>query len=171
MRILIFFLSCFMLHSGCKKDDEPELPGPTQTGARTFGCKVDGRPFVTSGDQDANWSKSGVVYFLYTDGSISVDARQANPREYIRFRFKFNNAPGTYYLNDLFQYKGFYTDLRSGSTAINGGNEYKTSDVNTGQINITHYDGDIIAGTFSFKAANDSGEIVHLTEGRFDIPR
>lgn len=68
-------------------------------------------------------------------------------------------------------YNAIYTGLGDGSTAINGSNEYKTSNVNTGVINVTHYDGNIISGTFSFDAANDSGEIVHVTEGRFDIPR
>ncbi|MEO6832965.1 MAG: DUF6252 family protein [Chitinophagaceae bacterium] len=166
-----FIVLLFLIIYGCKKNDEIQLPYTTHTGANTFGCKINGETFVTSGDPSASWSNSGVKYSFYADSSIAIDAKQESPKKYIYFRFKFNSAPGIYHLNDDYQYIGTFTDLSDGSTAVNGGNEYNSSSKHTGTITVTNYDGHIIAGTFSFDAVNDSGQLVHITEGRFDIKR
>ena len=47
-QLLLFALSFVLISNSCKKkkDEEPQLPPETTTGAYTFGCKVNGRVFV-----------------------------------------------------------------------------------------------------------------------------
>lgn len=100
MRILFVLFASLVLCSGCKKADRPQLPDATNIGARTFGCKVNGRIFKTSGYPPNTWSNSGVLFNSHADNSISIDARQESPREFIYFRFKFKDSIGSYYLNE-----------------------------------------------------------------------
>jgi hypothetical protein len=171
MKLLTALVFALLFYLGCKKEDQRQLPEITSTGARTFGCKVNGGIFKTSGVQSNNWNKAGVKFNSYADKSIEIDASQDSPHENIYMRFKFNDTPGTYYLNDKMRYIGIYHGLAGGSTAIDRNNEYKTNDINTGVVHVAHFDGNIISGTFSFDAVNENGVIVHITEGRFDIPR
>ena len=52
----------------------------------------------------------------------------------------------------------------------NGFNVYNTNSTSIGSVTLTKFDktNSIISGTFSFKAKNNSGEIVTITDGRFD---
>ena len=53
MKILkIIFVFFLLMNTNCKKDDDDtktaleQLPQATQTGAQTFGCLIDGKPFI-----------------------------------------------------------------------------------------------------------------------------
>ena len=45
----LLLFSSLLLNSKCKKDNEPQLPPETTTGAMTFGCKIDGKVFLPKG--------------------------------------------------------------------------------------------------------------------------
>ena len=49
---------------------------------------------------------------------------------------------------------------------------YYTNQNQSGQLNITHMDTvkQIISGTFYFNATSSSGDVVKVTNGRFDMP-
>jgi hypothetical protein len=170
MKNTISLILCSCLLIACQKSKR-ELPDATQNGARIFGCKVNGALFITSGDPANTWSNSGVKFSFNADSSISIDAKQESPREFVYFRFRFSGRPGIYYLNSKYTYKASYTGSSAGGTAAMGGFTYTSDTEHTGVVNVSHYDSGIISGTFSFDAVNDSGRIVHVTEGRFDIPR
>lgn len=67
----------------------------------------------------------------------------------------------TYNLSDV-NFLGSYT-----STTLNN---FITDSQNTGTITITKFDkiNKIVSGTFNFKAKNQNGEIVIISDGRFD---
>lgn len=52
-----------------------------------------------------------------------------------------------------------------------GGDAYVTSSKYTGVVTITKADtvSGIVAGSFSFKAANSTGQTVSISQGRFDV--
>jgi len=53
-----------------------------------------------------------------------------------------------------------------------GGNEYYTNDTVTGTLDILRLDDNIISGTFDVQLQDpETGKIIHLTDGRFDIKR
>ncbi len=168
MRIAIATLIFCLICAGCSKSDEPQLPDITNTGARTFGCKVNGRLFVASGEPKT-WDNIGVTYDFIADSSIYISASDGD--ETIWFRFFISDKTNEYYLKGRYPYIGSYSGSPSGSTSPIGNNEYHTDGTNTGKVKINNYDGKIISGTFCFTAANDTGVVAQITEGRFDIPR
>jgi hypothetical protein len=52
-----------------------------------------------------------------------------------------------------------------------GQNAYETNNAVTGQLIITKFDAikQIVSGTFYFDAINDKGDIMKITNGRFDM--
>jgi hypothetical protein len=54
----------------------------------------------------------------------------------------------------------FYT----GNTII-----YSTNNKYSGEVEFTKYENGIVSGTFWFDAVNDTGEVVEIREGRFDM--
>ena len=173
-KILIACLSLFTLAS-CSKDVE-ELPPATQTGANTFGAKVNGQFWVpkTFGPFGVN---DILVARLNSPTSIVIQARNfaSSPTE-TEFEIFLNNitGPGTFALNTTVPYPtttasyGYYIKRR-----INPENEWITSSTTTGLVIITKFDltNRIISGTFEFNALNmyNAPQPLTVTEGRFDI--
>lgn len=161
--------------ASCNKEVE-ELPPATQTGANTFGAKVDGELWVPQGF--GALPANDILEARYTSpNAIMINARnfRKSPKE-TEFEIFVNNitGPGTYQLN---------TDItRPALTASYGyfvereftpKNEWQTSPTYTGSVTITRFDvvNNIVSGTFQFNALNISGspEPISVTEGRFDV--
>jgi Family of unknown function (DUF6252) len=173
--IFIAAASLLLLLSACKKE-VTELPAATQTGANTFGAKVNGEFWVPQGfgPIPANDILEGR---LMPNKDIYINARNfsssPNEREF-EIYLKGVTAPGTYMLNQTVPYP---------TTAANYGyfvkrnltpqNEWITSATNTGAVTITRIDtvALIVSGTFQFTALNlyNNPEPLSVTEGRFDI--
>ncbi len=172
-KLILVCLIVFLLVS-CKKEVE-ELPPATQTGANTFGAKVNG----------AFWIPQGFGAF---PASNLLEARRLGPNFYINAR-NFSSSPketefeiflkdvtgaGVYQLNTTLGTRstaasyGFYVKRNFSPT-----NEWLTSATYSGTVNISLLDtaNHIIAGTFQFNAEDIFGSDPPLTvsEGRFDI--
>lgn len=167
-------LSLFLLASCNKKVDE--LPPATQTGANTFGAKIDGEFWVpkTFGPINAN-SILEVRILAAQDYYIHARNFASSPVETeFEFFLKGVTAPGTYLLNTTVGYPssaasyGYY--IKRKLTPLN---EWITSSTQTGSVTITKVDlvTRIIAGTFQFTAADiaDPTKQITVTEGRFDL--
>ncbi len=81
---------------------------------------------------------------------------------------------GTYpcYTNIGNYNKAIFIDNSKVYSNIPGGsNWYQANDSISGYLTLTHFDtvNNFIAGTFNFDVQNNKGEILHFTEGRFDI--
>lgn len=174
----ISFTFCFIIISAaqfsCKKE-VTELPAITQTGANTFGCKIDGKFWVPAG--------FGVV-----PTAPKLEARIAGNSLYINAR-NFSSSPvesefeiyiqeltgnGTYVLNAAPNYPspagnyGYYVHRN-----VTPDNEYITSSPYTGTVMITKIDSvnRFVSGTFEFKAMSlfNASQSINVTEGRFDV--
>jgi hypothetical protein len=175
MKSAVLLLAAVIVFASCKKEIRT-LPDPTQTGANTFGAKVNGE----------NWGplKAGIMPTLpvlearfWTDSSFFLNIRNFSrtPTETEMEIFVDNiTGPGVYLLNQptrVFPYHtASYAYFVKRKFTIQ--DEWVTSNNATGQVEITKFDKQqkIISGTFQFtaNATYDSGPLT-VTEGRFDV--
>ncbi len=174
-KLIILCLPLLLIISiSCKKKIE-DLPPATQTGANTFGAKVNGNFWIPQGF--GPFPASNLLEARRVFPNFYINARNfvSSPNETeFEFFLKDVTGPGTYQLN---------TTLSSRSTAASYGfyvkrnfspiNEWLTSATHTGSVNISLLDttNRIIAGTFQFTAADIFGTASPITvsEGRFDM--
>jgi hypothetical protein len=165
-----FFLLCLSvaLMAGCTKNDDLQLPEATHHGANTFGCKINGEIFSISGKaylghHDGVTIHPSLSSYWYVDGAVGKKSVT------LMFDFKSNPAlPGTFELGRNEPYRGHYFYCPDG-TVPTGSTEWITDEVNKGTVTVTHYTTSFASGTFAFDAKNGDGNIVHITDGRFDI--
>jgi len=167
---------CMLSLAACNKEVS-ELPEATQTGADTFGAKVDGAMWVPRGfgPFPAN-NILQVRYNTFTKGLV-INARNyaSSPNE-TEFEILLNdvNGPGTYIMNS--NITSFPSNDNYGyyiKRTVTPKDEWVTSVANTGSVTITKLDlvENIVSGTFAFSAESLNGFSVPIsvTEGRFDI--
>lgn len=175
MKKIFFAFVILLCFSACKKTIE-NLPEPTQTGANTFGCKLNGE----------NWGplKAGILptapileaRFGGTN-AVFINARNFSrtPTETEMEIYVANiTGPGTYDLNQN-------TEVSPGQTAsyayyekrnLNIEDQWITGSAAAGQVVITKFDvtNRIVSGTFQFTAnAKYGSAAINVTEGRFDV--
>ena len=152
----------------CKKD-RFSLPPETTSGAMTFGCKVNGKVFVP---RDGN-GKPGIFCQYVNLGSgegggwfLNIPATnwKSSPIESIHIETDslLVEEGATY---DFKNQKGYPRAFYFKTTT------YLKGDTASGRLHITKHDRNnrILSGTFEFAGTNNSGENVHITDGRFDI--
>lgn len=168
-----FLVVFILIFSGCKKEDNPVdggISGPTQTGAGTMSCKIDGQ----------NWSSTTMpgapvpeAYAQQISGNtFTIVGMQVSGTVTSVINIWLTNLTGT-------------GEYKLGVAGVNGatgyanlsfqpGNAYTTSSSETikGKVNVIKFDtaNKIISGTFEFTAEgqNPSDKKV-VTEGKFDV--
>ncbi|MBK8089196.1 MAG: hypothetical protein IPK31_15345 [Chitinophagaceae bacterium] len=166
------------LGSGCKKNKLSELdklPPATQTGAKTFGCLVNGKAWIPSKE---DWfSTSALRFYYYNDngGQFAINAeyqnQSQNMNEDIVMGCDSILSKNTYNLEHnstnvgrvLFRNTKIFTTCRSMSSMDN---DTETN----GVIKITRLDlaNGIVCGTFEFTIKKTGCETIQITHGRFD---
>lgn len=166
-KLYIFILVFLIL--GCSSDDDgcvgiDCLPEATQTGADTFGCLVNGEPFVdNSGDFNCFYQLvDGEYYFGIQSEREVLDlvliGIGSNRSEIIK--------DTTIHLNDDVP-NNFYAGLN----IKNLGGTLLTSNSNDGQIIFTNFsiNPNIVSAEFEFTVTDpNTGKVYEITEGRFD---
>jgi len=174
--LLLYTLFLFALCSCNKKIDE--LPAPTQTGANTFGAKVNGRLWAPQGFGIAPTAPLLQASWAAQGGILHIVARNfgSSPTETEMELYLENvTAPGTFLLNAATQKYpqqtasyGYFIERR-----FMPRNEWITGPQNTGSVTITHFDPvqKIVSGTFHFSAAStdNTAAAMLVEEGRFDV--
>lgn len=180
---LLAFLSGLLLSASCKKHVVPPvdqlslLPPATQTGARTFGCLVNGRAFVP---KNRSFLEGPIMQcnYIYTSGGFYFDVSGGNDNS--------NGTPVSILIqtDSLAIKEGQTLPLTGYATAGEASGTYITSASSVspllyfhtnsnvgGQVSITHMDTikQIVSGTFYFTAVTN-GDTVKITNGRFDMP-
>ena len=172
-----FFAFCLLLSvlAACKKEVK-DLPPATQTGANTFGAKVDGALWVPQGFGSIPASNI-LESQLFSNGNLRIRARNfsSSPNE-TEFDMLVAGitGPGVYMLNNNVSYPsllasfGYYVKRK-----LTPEDEWLTSATTTGSVTITRFDpaNRIVSGTFEFNAASiyTPSKILAVTEGRFDL--
>ncbi|QTD37417.1 hypothetical protein JL193_15190 [Polaribacter batillariae] len=174
----VLFLFAFTL-SNCesKTEDErwnPELPPITQIGANTFGCKINGQVMIPRDsrksqlggipkgvsygtDLNYDWIKASDRYTA--TGGVAIKIPNLQTLKVGEYEVKTiiggfaSTHPNIVYIQAT-HHKGFYGSIEG-----------------TGKVIITHYDNEIISGTFYCKLKNRdiSDNFIEITEGRFDF--
>jgi Family of unknown function (DUF6252) len=171
---LVIFSAFFFI--SCKKDIS-ELPPATQTGANTFGCKIDGVFWAPQSFAGTNASNKLEARYGGNNG-VFINARNfsSSPTE-TEFEIYLSNVtgPGVYNLNTA---TGIYPSQTASyayyvKRKITPLNEWITNAQFTGTVEISKSDkvNGIISGTFSFTAGELSAtaSALNVTEGRFDV--
>ena len=139
----------------CKKDKTepvPVLPAETQTGARTFGCLIDGEIYLPTGKSLVPAISTSIQF----DG-LNLNTNRGN--EYINFSIPNMTEVGDYLLI-----------ANTNNARYILGN--KTYSCTKGILTITRYDktNKIISGRFSFVGKdNTSSKTINVTDGCFDV--
>jgi len=156
--LIPFFFTC------CKKSNTNQLPVLGHTGENILTCYVNGSPLIISGYQTSPCflcTGNGVEYsYLISNiSSFFIYGEQGNIQ--IGFDFNYNGTPCEYAIlvDTTVAYPSFMAAYY---------NDFHSIYTNPGTVDITYFDGKIVAGTFSFDAV-DSGNVVHITDGEFDI--
>lgn len=169
---ILFIVSMTFLFS-CKKDeicDEPQLPCQTHEGKNTFGCLIDGVPFIAK----TSFSIGGPVAlsgsFDESTNLLKIQANRENSSEHlekVNFQVYVSNIGTLLEMNVLIDDYDGYADY-SGNKC-----EYYHDLGNKGSVNITFLDleENIISGTFEMTLINPdcTDSTMAITEGRFDF--
>ena len=176
MKRLLYFLFFFpLLFTGCELFDPPEpdepnsseeeLPPVSFTGEGIFAMRVNGEVWKIGGfmdEIDGNWDPQS--------GSLIVYARKKPEVQGPSISIDSVFGPGTYPLvfsRHLSGSTGSSAIWMSGSTGY-----YKTDSTHTGTLTLIRADDEypyVLSGTFKFDAVNEAGEVVQITDGRFDF--
>ena len=169
MKKILFFLTFMFLVFSCKERDQDTeiLPAATQEGKNTGGALVNGQVWVAKIEvPDTNPAGNNTIYSV--DPVLGIYRLQIVLRKYIYLDSQIvinisdnqDFSPKNYLIpDDSFS---FY------SPSVN--DVYYTKQGNVGTLTITRFDkvNRIVSGTFTFKAVNSAGQMVTITEGRFD---
>ena len=173
----------------CKKHKEeynPQLPPVTQTGANTFGCKINGQimvprdgkntPLMGGYPYGVTYSRIRTQYEHYDWIEAMDQVSSGSNRGAIAFKLPNIDTMGVgeYIIKHV---DGAFSQANPNIVylgAIYNGDSPSTgysSIENTGKIIITRYDDDVISGTFYCKVKNylNPNDIIEVTEGRFDF--
>ena len=168
--LLLFIVASVLL--GCKKNPpvNSDLPAATEEGKNTFGCYIDGSPFVAKvrftigGTAAVSGSFNEETNYLILKG---VQETEPDKLEKVVIRAYVLNGEGTYIMKALSDKADGYQDF-SGSKCT-----YYHDLSNLGTIVITYLNPtkNIIAGTFEMELVNPDCyyKTLKITEGRFDF--
>ncbi|MDD3003652.1 hypothetical protein [Flavobacterium sp.] len=179
MKKYIKYLFVFLAITACNNDDNKKTPNPidqlppiTTSGKNTIGCLVNGVPFTDSGLMNNFYQFVNGEYYLvinwengfgdnFVAGQISIRKTQIVEGE--SYILNNNNSSSEEFSGGSAKYV-FSDNSNSG--------EFNTNSNYYGTVTFTRFDTEnqIMAGTFEFQAQElITGEIVNITEGRFDL--
>jgi hypothetical protein len=163
------------------KDDEEVLPSITAHGANTFGCKINGQVWVANGTD--GWNPldpltGGITGIDTSKNGISNEYKdyfslRAYRKDNTSFDLFIGELPkvGNYLLNMDTKPTPAWLEFGKNYASYGGKGFYMTNSNTTGYITFTKFDRKegVYAGTFAFRCKNEAtGEVLEITEGRFD---
>jgi hypothetical protein len=165
--LLLLILTVFTLTSCDKDDDKPKtelekLPQATQTGARTFGCLLDGVAFVPTKANGSSWYQYVNGYYFLVQGTIDIN-KEPFTLGLNTYNLKIEEGK-TYILQNKI-------DGNASGVYFDDFGNYTTS-TEKGEMTITKLDltKNIVSGTFFYDIKDSKGVLHKITNGRFDMP-
>lgn len=165
--------------AACKKEQSEldKLPQPTQTGANTAGCLINGKAFVATGWGSGMGKVAGIAGGFYTDTIYWLRLNGVYQDQHTTLSIFLRNAhkTGRYelvYSTPIVPIAGLL-QARSHATCsfVDGNETFATTTQATGyvQLNVATVPNSS-AGTFEFTAASltDPSNTITVTHGRFD---
>jgi hypothetical protein len=151
-----------------KPPTEEQLPPITTTGAGTFGCKVNGKVWVAKSNK--SWPH---IYFAFdraNNNSLILSGNIINkPIDDLKVSFWFQYIPNS--TNYIIGFNNTINLTAGSFRDFNTNIVWLTDSARGGKVTLLHFDSirQIISGTFNFDCINkETGEVIKITEGRFD---
>jgi hypothetical protein len=169
-------LPLVLLNIQCKKKNaEPDLPPVTQSGANTFGCRINGKVFVPKVNAGGYSQRLMSDYLPNSPGNTySFGVSAYNNSEIPNVIIGFSSTSTILETGKIYQLQA--TSSQSGFVTTyyeqtGGQGNFRVVAPLTGQLTILKIDlvAKIISGAFFFDATNDKGEKVEIKDGRFDV--
>ncbi|GAC1311185.1 MAG: hypothetical protein NVSMB24_30020 [Mucilaginibacter sp.] len=177
--ITITILSGLLLSASCKKhvvqpvNQLSLLPPATQTGARIFGCLVNGKAFVPENASIIQGAHLQCNY-IYTNGGYYFILGLSNNDNGLVKGMRIGTDSLALTQGHMYKLTASGQGNANGEYFLLGASnkDYFTTNVVSGSLLITKLDPatQIVSGTFYFKAINAPGDTVSVTDGRFDMP-
>ncbi|MDA0198822.1 MAG: hypothetical protein OT643_08580 [Bacteroidetes bacterium] len=165
--VLAVFIGC-----GKQPADPPQLPPYTQEGKNIFACKINGEVFIAEGTIEKNsFDTKGVessYRFWSNDTLVELESREEYPKKAtVYVYFKYTLTKDTFELNQKEKTVGIiYLPV---DDYVFADSKFNTDAINKGWVCVHYAEDKILAGSFEFTAMDSRGELVYITEGRFDI--
>ncbi len=174
--VLSFFLAITLCASKCKKNTPSELeklPPATQTGAKTFGCLVNGQAFIPDNGCTFLCSPAFAPYYENINGglfSFTATLRTNGIDKVINLGIDTCISIGSYnFTTGNSKRRIGYNDYKN----INGCETIYSNDagvVTVGILELSRFDltNRVFSGTFEFTLSKAGCETIKITNGRFD---
>lgn len=176
-KIPIACLVILLIAASCKKPkteltELEKLPPITQTGAKTFGCLVNGKAWTPYGQQNVVRPNFYCTYDpALNGGNLGITAQQFDNlgNDVATFALGVDSVQQT----GAIQFSKNRVRLLFVSSVLIPNCDFNSTNANTygsGSINISRFDMavGIISGTFAFKCKKDGCDTLNITDGRFD---
>jgi hypothetical protein len=173
--LILFAFILFNCESQTEEESyNPELPAITETGANTFGCKINGEIMIPRDSRKSQLGgiPTGVNYLFggETDWIEASDKFTSRGGVAIKIPNLQTLKVGEYNIKTVV---GGFAITHPNIVYIQAihHNGFYGSQEDTGKIKITRYDNQVISGTFNCKLKNRdiSDDFIEITEGRFDF--
>lgn len=178
-RLLLLLLPFLLVqcHLFQRKKDDPQptdpvsqLPPATQEGRNTFGCLLNGKPWIPKGAAGLSSNLSPYYDPYYAQGTFNLHATINEGTNFQSITLYSDSLPniGTYSLNLAGRRGAGYTNVDKITYA---GCDYSDSRIvyQKGTLTITKLAPPIISGTFEFTLAKSGCDTIKVTDGRFDL--
>lgn len=155
--ILILYTAFLLAACACTKNAENQLPPATQTGANTFGCLINGKPFTATRPTPIGMSglSTGTVYYVidFSDPGLLINVTPWEKNSPIGIRINIPDFKGVgIYREEEFLF-----------------NSYPVNPNTNSHVNVTKYEKGILSGVFQAEITRSNGNKVSITHGRFDL--
>lgn len=175
--ISIICMTILFIVASCKKSkteltELEKLPPITQTGAKKFGCLVNGKAWTPYGQENAVHPNLYCTYDpTLNGGNLGITAQQFDNSGNGLSTFALG-VDTVYQVGNInFTKNRFRFSFGSTPLIPNCGVLYNEPNLFiSGNINITRFDMSvgIVSGTFALKCKKDGCDTLNITDGRFD---
>ncbi len=173
-KALMFIFGALLMFSSCKKEDNDYgLPNATSEGKNTFACVVDGEAYIARNENKEFLVFGDIPLVAYYDKPAAVintlDIRDVNGET------KEKQINCSFYFDDNGQFKKMTMHYHNYELSNVGCNYFKHDTTLVSDVHITRFDPPgthprIVSGTFSCQLREvDCGNIIEVTDGRFDV--
>lgn len=191
LAILIFFI----ILVGCSDENNNSLTAITQNGEGTISCKLGGEIWLPKSGEGL-WGLKRISHYLHSfviEFDSSYTYNKVNELMYVEFNLGNGDKFLTVKMDSVLDIGKYYIKNAkfNNDAKFYGAYEIYDSDMDSNFVNITYIKRDyiqasydefrkqwnwgyysentIISGTFNFILRNKAGEIVRITNGRFDM--
>lgn len=160
---MLLLVSSLFIFSKCNKDPlPPTLPAETQTGANTFGCKVNGNIYTARGSGNCY---NYLVQYYKSDSTLAINTNNGCSNGLSIF------LKSVYEIKDYTIFIPTFNSFYYSNSDPVCNRFDRTNSLQSGTITITRFDlpNKIVSGRFNGVLKQTGCPDVNITEGRFDF--